>query len=346
MRKNTVLKDTEYVEESRKTFQFQLENQLYEFKAILRNDLTLYRVPIECVPTDIPLPCPIYVKINDNFVLFRLHQDEISKKRLQELITKGLSSIYIPKVLWEHFIKYQETFNISKEIVSKESLRYVRALLMGRIGKNAISGSLPTKEYFEKIKLITDWIAIQINHEPSVALTLLYRNPDPQAYFENHAANSSIYCALLGHSLNYPLNDLKILAFGGSVHDIGNVFIPKEILYKEGKLSPFEIALVRTHCEKGAELLKSINAEPLVVLMAMQHHERVDKKGYPLGISGKDIHPFSKIAAISDVFDAMTCNRPHKSGLSTRDALRKMRAEEGLLDVDFLGKLSFGMEKT
>jgi len=106
---------------------------------------------------------------------------------------------------------------------------------------------------------------------------------------------------------------LAKLGVGLMLHDIGKVAIPADILNKPGDLEPEEWEVVRAHPTIGLELLSSDLISPLVKAVVRSHHERWDGTGYPQGLSGDDIPHFARIAAVADVFDAVTSERIYKS---------------------------------
>jgi len=111
---------------------------------------------------------------------------------------------------------------------------------------------------------------------------------------------------------------LSLLGLGLLLHDIGKMAVPAEVLNKPGALDDDEWELMRAHPRAGVELLRSASLSPLVTTVVRDHHERVDGSGYPRGISGLDIHQFSRIAAVADVYDAVTSERPYKGAAPPR----------------------------
>jgi HD-GYP domain-containing protein (c-di-GMP phosphodiesterase class II) len=128
--------------------------------------------------------------------------------------------------------------------------------------------------------------------------------------------------------------DLMPVALSGLLHDIGNAKIDPAILNKPKKLTPDEIEEMKQHTVIGYSLLKNVAAiNEGVKLSAIQHHEREDGSGYPLGIKGDKIHLYSKIVAIADMFHAMTSNRHHKKAASPYQVLDQLFTESfGKLD--------------
>jgi HD-GYP domain-containing protein (c-di-GMP phosphodiesterase class II) len=119
------------------------------------------------------------------------------------------------------------------------------------------------------------------------------------------------------------------LAMGLLVHDIGKLAIPEQILNKPGKLSPEEWELVKTHPAAGASLLDSDRISPLTRAVVRDHHERWDGQGYAAGREATDIHQFARIAAVADVYDAITADRPYQPANAPHVAVKAIREGAG-----------------
>ncbi len=117
----------------------------------------------------------------------------------------------------------------------------------------------------------------------------------------------------------------------GSIHDIGKLSIPAEILSRPGRISEIEFNLIREHPRVGYEILKTIDFPWPVAETVLQHHERIDGSGYPQGLSGKDILIESKIIAVADVVEAMSSHRPHRASLGIEKALKEISQNSGIL---------------
>jgi HD-GYP domain-containing protein (c-di-GMP phosphodiesterase class II) len=129
-----------------------------------------------------------------------------------------------------------------------------------------------------------------------------------------HMINVSAYCVLLAKSLGVSDEaELKAIGTGGLMHDIGKRFMPRRLLLKSTSFNEEEKRLIHSHPQKGYEELcrfESVSFGQL--MMAYQHHERVDGKGYPVRIAGNEMHYWAKICAVIDVFEALTGKRPYR----------------------------------
>jgi len=139
-----------------------------------------------------------------------------------------------------------------------------------------------------------------------------------------HVTNVASYCVALAERLGISdSQELEKIATAGMLHDIGKRFIPASILSKPGRLDPSERDVVESHPTRGyEELCERADMTEGQLMMVYQHHERIDGNGYPVGIMGPDIHPWAKMLAVVDVFDAMTGKRPYRCPASAQDALR------------------------
>ena len=162
-----------------------------------------------------------------------------------------------------------------------------------------------------------------------------------------HVQRVSRYCALIAERIGETSERCELIGTAGALHDVGKIGIPDTILMKAAPLTDEEWEIIKRHCEIGHRLLSGTSAEVLntAATIALTHHERVDGSGYPQGLKGDNIPLEGRIAAIADVFDALTSHRPYSRAVSANTAVTMMRAGRGthfdemLLDVflDALG---------
>jgi HD-GYP domain-containing protein (c-di-GMP phosphodiesterase class II) len=115
----------------------------------------------------------------------------------------------------------------------------------------------------------------------------------------------------------------------GSIHDVGKITVPAEILSKPGKLSAIEYSLIQGHAQQGYEVLKDADFPWPVAEVARQHHERMDGTGYPQGLKGEAILLEARIMAVADVVEAMSSHRPYRAGLGIEAALAEIERGRG-----------------
>jgi HD-GYP domain-containing protein (c-di-GMP phosphodiesterase class II) len=154
-----------------------------------------------------------------------------------------------------------------------------------------------------------------------------------------HSANVAYYSVMLAHALGQTDRAiLESIGRGALLHDIGKLGIPEQILLKPGRLSVEERNVLRGHPALGLVSLR--NQDELEfgqLMMVYQHHERIDASGYPVRLTGNEIHEWARICAVVDVFEALTSHRPYRRPLSTAAALETIEQGEGSgLEAEFL----------
>lgn len=146
-----------------------------------------------------------------------------------------------------------------------------------------------------------------------------------------HVERMSRSCALIARGLGWDAKACRDLRAATAMHDIGKVAVPGEILRKPGALAPAERALIEIHAQAGHDILAGSGDEvlDLAATVALTHHERFDGTGYPQGLQGEEIPLAGRIAAVADVFDALTHDRVHRAALDVPDALETLREGSG-----------------
>ena len=140
-------------------------------------------------------------------------------------------------------------------------------------------------------------------------------------------------------SRQYGFNDEQVQQIGvsGLLHDIGKSRIPTEILNKAQKLTDEEFALIKKHSLLGYEILKDKPELSNAVKMGvLQHHEKINGSGYPMGVTEGQIHIFAKIIAVTDIYDALVTERPYKKAFTPRNAVEMIMAMTGELDLQVM----------
>jgi HD-GYP domain-containing protein (c-di-GMP phosphodiesterase class II) len=235
---------------------------------------------------------------------------------------------------------------IRQVLVRTDEFYKFAAHLLATVDQQAEQECVPPEERFAALQLA---MAVEIEHAarlvdsgPYVLIAeklgreltslLVNNNVLPRDLFRlarhdfltfTHITNVASYGVLLAERLGLCReNEFEPLAKAAILHDIGKRFIPASILQKPGKLDPEERAVIETHPQRGYEELcerDDISHEQL--MMVYQHHERFDGKGYPVGFQGEEIHPWARMLAVVDVFDAMTGTRPYRRPASPKDAM-------------------------
>jgi PAS domain S-box-containing protein/putative nucleotidyltransferase with HDIG domain len=165
----------------------------------------------------------------------------------------------------------------------------------------------------------------------AIALTVETRDPTTAGHQKRVADLARTLAIRLGIS-NERTAGLRMAA---SIHDLGKISIPSEILNKPGRLSDAEMTLVRTHAQVGYDILRQIDFPWPIADIVYQHHERMDGSGYPRGLKGRDIMVEARILAVADVVESMVSHRPYRTAFTLAEALREIHRQRGVLyDAD------------
>lgn len=161
---------------------------------------------------------------------------------------------------------------------------------------------------------------------------------DHDNYSYAHSMRVATLLSLFGNAAGLKGEDHLVLACGGLLHDVGKMSIPHEILNKPGRLDETELAIMRGHVGETVNFLRNSPEVPRpVITIAEQHHEKLDGMGYPRGLKGGQLNELARMAAIVDVFSALTDRRVYKPAMAAEKALAIMASEMGKhLDLHFL----------
>ncbi len=140
-------------------------------------------------------------------------------------------------------------------------------------------------------------------------------------YTYGHSSRVAKYSIAIGKHLDLSPDDLSDVEIAAYMHDLGKIGISEDILGKPGRLSPQEFEEIKKHPLLTNKILEPIDLPRSVVDATLQHHERLDGRGYPFGLKGEDITLFARIIAVADVFDALTSARPYRKAMTVEDAL-------------------------
>jgi PAS domain S-box-containing protein/putative nucleotidyltransferase with HDIG domain len=169
---------------------------------------------------------------------------------------------------------------------------------------------------------------LQSLHQIVAALVSLNEARDP--YTAGHELRVSALASAIATEMHLSPQQVEGIRISGLLHDIGKFTIPAEILTKPTRLSPEELALVRTHAEAGYEALRPIQFPWPVAEAVRQHHERLDGSGYPRGLKGDEIALEARILAVADTVESMATNRPYRHSLGLGAALTTIEEGQGL----------------
>ncbi len=146
---------------------------------------------------------------------------------------------------------------------------------------------------------------------------------------EGHSARVTRYAMMIAEAMGCSQDQLREIARGAYLHDIGKMGVPDGILLKQGKLTPEEQEVMEGHVFSGYQMVKRIPFLAEAAQIVLTHQERFDGLGYPAGLKGQDIPLGARIFAVADTLDAMTSDRPYRKALPFRVAIEEIRKEAG-----------------
>ena len=148
-------------------------------------------------------------------------------------------------------------------------------------------------------------------------------------YTRGHTERVTEYSVMSARELGLSRSDVKKVEIASLLHDVGKIGIPDTILGKPGKLTDEEFEIVKSHPVRGTEIMAPIGAMREIIPGIRHHHERYDGLGYPDKLRGKEIPLLGRIIAVSDVFDALTTDRPYRGAVSVDETLEYLQSNAG-----------------
>ncbi len=148
-------------------------------------------------------------------------------------------------------------------------------------------------------------------------------------YTKGHSERVTEYAVMTGKELGLTSHQLSLVELSASLHDIGKIGVKDAVLFKPGALTPDEFEIIKGHCVLGARIIEQIESLKRVSQIVQCHHERMDGKGYPVGLMGFQIPIEAKIIAVADSYDAMISKRPYRDPLSESEAKKILTEVSG-----------------
>jgi PAS domain S-box-containing protein/putative nucleotidyltransferase with HDIG domain len=158
-----------------------------------------------------------------------------------------------------------------------------------------------------------------------IAATLEMRDP----YTAGHQRRVAALSMAIARELGLPEERVHALGLAASIHDVGKIKVPAEILSKPGTITPLEFEVIKRHAQAGYDILKEVDFPFPLADWIWQHHERLDGSGYPRGLEGGAILPEARILAVADTVEAIYANRPYRPGRGIEAALREISDKRG-----------------
>lgn len=262
--------------------------------------------------------------------------------KLTELMIKRIRAIHIYSVYVIDEYSGEIIEDIIKPELRQKAVNAVKETFLSMVkyelASSPRSSTVKLNEYMKekqiKLKEIQE-VAATIVDEVLSQKNILINAVDIKSmdnYTYQHCVNVALLSLIIGVRLQLRRTELHSIFVGALMHDCGKMFIPKEIILKPDKLTTSEFEIIKTHSQRGYDYLKdSYDIGATSRIIALQHHERVDGKGYPNQKKGDEIHKYARITSIADVYDALTSDRPYRRGVSPNEALEYIMGGGGTL---------------
>ena len=185
-----------------------------------------------------------------------------------------------------------------------------------------------SESLYKELKKSADKIKTNIEGTiHAMAMTVEVKDP----YTAGHQRHVANLASAIAEKMGIPKEQIDSIHLAGTIHDIGKMQIPTEILSKCGKLTELEFDMIKTHSQAGYDILKTIEFQWPIAEFVLQHHERMDGSGYPSGLKAESILIEARILSVADVVDAIVPHRPYRLALGIEKAQEEIFDNRGIV---------------
>lgn len=245
----------------------------------------------------------------------------LNNRHISSLIRLGYPGIYI-KDEFSKDIKLEEVIDESKRITALTIAKEMFA-------KSSFAKIEKNTEMFESVSVLIDDMVDQVFQSDSAVLNVpLLKSFDEYTY--QHSVDVGLLSIIIGHSLNLSKEMVTELGKCGFLHDMGKMFVPKQILNKPARLTDEEFEVMKKHPELGYDFVKEVLSQSDDICQGvLAHHEKYDGTGYPNKLKGEAIPLFARIISVADVYDAISSKRSYKAAEIAAEAYEFIMGNAG-----------------
>lgn len=256
-------------------------------------------------------------------ILFCSKEKPVNPYRLKKLADDKIFKLYVSA---ESYDAYQKYLRDHWDQISdcREMSVTTRVSVLNEVVRDVLKAAFRSgcaEKMVQSTRSLSDGI-VKILGDDRVVLKGLSEVLHHDYATFTHSANVATYAVLLAKRFGFSVEDQNQIAVGALLHDIGKLSIDDRILRKPGKLDEFEFKKIQKHPLDGFQKLAfREDLSYAQLMMVYQHHEKLDGTGYPVGVINSEIHPWAKLCAVVDIFEALTSTRPYRSMMEHSTAL-------------------------
>jgi HD-GYP domain-containing protein (c-di-GMP phosphodiesterase class II) len=295
-----------------------------------------FKVRINTLIPNKPTTFDLHVRINNQNILYLRAGDLLSPEKIGNLNNKDSGSHFLVKeedrkaykqYVHEQMISGDLTVRQKAIVLRESSMTLVEEIFENPDVNKALDSSLPIIQQF-----------VDFMEGEAAAMGHLISLSGHDFYTYNHSLDVGIYSLGLASAVGFSGKDLEEMGLAALFHDVGKRHVSLDILCKKGPLDESEWSQMQKHPQFGLLILNdNDNVSDAIRAACFEHHESFAGNGYPQQIGGKEIHPFARIVAITDTYDAMTTQRSYNVPLSPNDAVTMMKEKlSGRYDPEML----------
>lgn len=285
----------------------------------------------------------LFLRHGKSFVLYNSRHNTITKEKIQELVDKGRSDLFISEESAKNYGQYLREH--IAEIVADESVPlHERAKVWSEtaalLGKEVFEENLPGPAFAKRCerftKLLTETSGF-LQSPQSLKHLATFISQGFEAY--HHGVSTMVYAINLMQE--FQDDDYEILAcgMGALLHDLGKLSLPQELNHKDpATFTPDEQTMFSVHPMVSVRMCSTFNLPPAASNAILFHHEREDGQGYPTQASGEQLPLHTKIVSLCNVYDGLTRVQSYRKGVSPFKALKEISEDEGLVNTKVLAK--------
>lgn len=275
--------------------------------------------------------CNLYIKTHTDegirYVLYCNSESALYEHKIKELKNKQINYLFIKQCEETLYLRHRESH--LKRIIHDPSLdTKTKSEMVYNVAKSIMLDIFNDPRAGDNVERSKNWVSSTVEYvlNNKEASSTMLNMVSYDYYTYTHCVDVSVLGLLFAKYLRLNEKEMNDFGTGLLLHDIGKTQINLDILNKNGKLSEVEYIEIKKHVEFGHEILKGLGGlREESFSPVLQHHEKLNGQGYPMGLRGSEIHDYGKIAMIIDVYDALTTKRPYSDARKPFPALQMMK---------------------